>query len=225
MDLGLQGVNVTAIPDSLRDAVGRRWREGRPGPTLVRVALRLRLPDAQAEAVRQIADPQVAPGERASLVRALGEAGDNKSIDTLLPLVAAVQPKDVRLAALAALGRFDDPRVALAVLQSYAAMPADLRASAASLLVGRPSSARALVDAVDAGRVAPDLVPPDAARRMLLHHDPRLDGAVGKYWASARPASEQEKAAATARVRQVLANGLRSGRVRSRMSSAGGRCS
>src|SRR5437588_7967852 len=103
MDLGLQGANVGTVPDPLRDAVEHQWREGRPGPPLVRLAMRLRLPAAQAEAVKQIGDPQIPSAERASLVRALGEAGDAKSIDTLLPLIGAGQPKEVRLAALAAL--------------------------------------------------------------------------------------------------------------------------
>ena len=131
--------------------------------------------------MKQIRDPQIPWPSAASLVRALGEAGDAKTIDTLLPLVAAGEPKDVRLAALAARWGGSTTRASRRPCSSRTrtCRPTCGRARR-RCSSGGPRWSRALVDAVDAGRVAPDLVPPDAARRLLLHRDPRLDARGGE---------------------------------------------
>ena len=86
------------------------------------------------------------------------------------------------------------PRATAALVKVYRSLPNDARTATASQLVGRPASAKSLVEAVEAGAIDPELVPHEQARRLLLHHDPRLDAAVAKHWPNAKPASEREKA-------------------------------
>jgi putative membrane-bound dehydrogenase-like protein len=209
METGLQSGTgrMPATPPAVGQSLTRLWAHGSPSPLLVRLSLRLAWPAAQDQAVRLVADSHTPAADRAELIRALGDAGDSSSLQVLLDRLKPSEPKDVRIAALSALQRFDDPRVAVAVLNVFPGLPNSARPPAAALLVSRPAWAKALVTAVAAGSIKPDLIPAEQVRRLLVYKDDALTTAVGKFWGSVRPATDQEKADSTARAKKALSEG------------------
>src|SRR5206468_9762334 len=98
----------------------------------------------------------------------------------------------VRQAALAALQAFDDPKIAKAVIALHGKLPDDVRGAAQTLLVSRKEWTRRLLDAVEAGQLAPKDLPLDAVRRMTMHKDDAIARLVAKHWGKVQGATTEE---------------------------------
>src|SRR5262249_31659563 len=79
---------------------------------------------------------------------------------------------------------------------------------AQTLLCGRPASALAFLQAVDAGKVGPREVPLDQLRRITEFKSPAHDRLVEKHWGRVGPATAGEKQAPARYIGLVLRQGV-----------------
>lgn len=210
---------LSALDDATR---GRR--PGTSGPALTKVVLdrnaggaddpatvRLaaRVGDAAALArVCETADDSGAPEpDRLEMIDLLGELGAPATREPLLRLATSDANPSVRTAALRTLGRYEGDSIAAALLDRYPAEAEPWRRAARDLLLGRAGWARALLAAVDRGRIDPDEVPLDQVRRVASLGDAGLDALVRKHWGELTGATPEAKLAEVRR----LTNDLRAG--------------
>ncbi|HTA28869.1 MAG TPA: c-type cytochrome, partial [Candidatus Cybelea sp.] len=102
--------------------------------------------------------------------------------------------KDAALhrADLTALQQFDDPAVARAVLGNLKNIDDAARPAAFELLSSRPAWAQELLDAVDVGKIAKDLIPQDVLRKIKTYQQPAVVEMVRKHWGGERVATTAE---------------------------------
>jgi putative heme-binding domain-containing protein len=118
--------------------------------------------------------------DRIAAVETLGCASFTTARAAIDQLLQPSQPDAMQSAALAALGRFDDPGVAELLLEKWPGLTPQMRAAAAEVLLARPALTVRLLDAVQNKTVAAtDL---DPARAALLQSHP--DEAIRKQAAA-----------------------------------------
>src|SRR5207248_3087352 len=128
-------------------------------------------------------------------------------VPVVLKLVGDNHSEKVQAAALDVLMRFRNRHITDRLLACYASMSPGLRSRTRDLLLSRPDSARAFLEAVDQKQIAPTDVPVDQLRQVTLHGDKDLDALVRKHWGSLQPGTPEEKLA----VMRRLSNDLRAG--------------
>jgi putative membrane-bound dehydrogenase-like protein len=115
------------------------------------LALRVRLgdPDALARALDEISLPGTDAARRATLLRAVAEAGRPEAFAHLRELWKLGTPKGVEGPLLDALAADSDEATAVALLARYAALDGSLRPRVIGLLTSRPAWTARLLDAVE----------------------------------------------------------------------------
>ncbi|MDZ4683814.1 MAG: c-type cytochrome, partial [Planctomycetaceae bacterium] len=207
--MGLQSAAETSTArQELSALVFARWQRRPEDPTLLQLSIALGNRAPYDAALREALDPQAAPARRVLLLNMLEGRYEAAALDDLLSLVASSQPEAVRSAALKGLSRFDDPRIAAALIaESQKSTSPAWQAQIRSVMFGRESLARFWLQAVDRGTVPPAAVPLDDVRRIALLANPELDALVTKHWGRLQSASREEKLAEVRR----LNNDLRAG--------------
>jgi putative membrane-bound dehydrogenase-like protein len=195
-----QGRSLAGIPQELAAALAASG-----GGSL---ALRFRQgqPDAVEQAVRSIADTHAPTSVRLPLIEI---AGQLRSPELQTPLQQALleTSQPVQAAALAALMNYSDPQIAELVLQRFPMLEGEARLAAESLLASRSTWTQALLAAVDAGRIQPELITTAAVRRMAMQNDPQLQQRLQQHWPDAGGISAADAQQETARVQEALAAG------------------
>jgi putative membrane-bound dehydrogenase-like protein len=195
MEKALEGRQLPRVPPALEEGLARLTKEQPDSALGLRFAVRLGSAAAFARALERVADPRAAEGDRVSLLEVLGQTGRPECVPALLRVLAEGRSDALRGAALAALQPFPDARITDAVLAAYPHLSAGLRGRAQALLAGRPASALALLQAVDAGRIAAAEVPLEQLRRMVGYKDERVQGLIAKHWGRVGPLPPGEKVA------------------------------
>lgn len=195
-----QGRSLAGIPQQLADALAASG-----GGSL---ALRFRQGQADAveQAARQIADPKAATAVRLPLIEIAGQL-HKPELQPLLEQTTQDSSQQVQAAALAALMNYNTPEIADLVLRQLPQSQGEARLAAESLLASRNAWSRALLAAVDAGRISPELISTAAVRRMSMQNDPQLQQTLQKYWPEAAGISAADAQQETARVQAALAAG------------------
>lgn len=171
--------------------------------------LRMRMGDRDAidAALVQVAETG---GDRKSLretVAVLGELREPRVLDPLLARLKKTDHAELQKTILNALLNFAEPAIADAVLDRYPEFGSDVRQVARTLLVSRPAWSRALLKAVDAGRLDSEELATDTVRKMLIHGDPKITELVERHWSGLGDPSDAELRQRIADVRQILEAG------------------
>jgi putative heme-binding domain-containing protein len=179
-ELAFKGRSLTELPEELADAIAKSGGES--------VALGVRRGDRSAidEAIRTVADNQAPTERRLRYVELLGEVNQPRSKQVLLALIGGANDKRLERAAFAALQQFDDPEIGQEVLANFSGLDDLTRAAALNLLASRAAWSVQLLNAVDAGKIAPAWISPDAIQRIKTHPDSQLAKLVRKYWGHER---------------------------------------
>jgi putative membrane-bound dehydrogenase-like protein len=120
-------------------------------------------------AMRDVRAPDDA---RVQAIALVGLASPTRAtLDDLLGLVAPEQPPAVVSAALAALSRLNDPGLGDTLLARWPAFTPVLRREVLPLLLARPERARALLSALDQGRVLRNELTPTQTALLRAHRD------------------------------------------------------
>ena len=132
---------------------------------------------------RTLADAKASQADREAALQSLLAAADPSLGKTLQLLVTDAA---LRTKALQGLVAYDDPATPAAILGAYASFDTESRQAALATLAGRTAWAKALVDAVETGRVPrPDLTAA-TVRQLRDLGDKDVDAFVARHWGVAR---------------------------------------
>ncbi|MFN9284160.1 MAG: PVC-type heme-binding CxxCH protein [Planctomyces sp.] len=195
-----QGRSLAGIPQELADALAAsgggslalRFRQGQPA--------------ALEQAVQLIADPQTPTSTRIPLIEIAGQL-HRPELQVTLQQALQDTSQQVQAAALAALMSYSDPAIAQLVLERFPTFQGEAGLAAESLLASRSAWSRALLAAVDSGRISSELITTAAVRRMAMQNDPQLQQNLEKHWPAAGGISAADVQQETARVQAALAAG------------------
>ncbi len=192
------------IPESLAKHIDQAWHADSTDIALLRLAIRTGRDGAQAQALELAADEKAPQPARVDALELLAETGNASAVEPLLALFESTEESSLRGAALAALSRFDDERIAATLLETLDALADDLRTQALDVLLGRKASARALLRQVDDGKLLPKDIAIDQLRVVALHEDPALDELVKKHWGAVGRGTPEERLAEMRRLNNDL---------------------
>jgi putative heme-binding domain-containing protein len=196
-----QGRSLTGLPDELVDAMSRL------GGQSLTLSLRQGKAEAVSQALAIIADGKADASQRLQYVQIFGEVSQPQAVPVLLNLLQSTSDDGLRVAALAALARYDAPEIPPAVLAGYSQWTDDVRSVAQSLLVGRKSSSLALLEAIDTGKLDAATIPAEAARKLTFHRDPRIAELVAKHFGSVEGATTAQMQEQIARLTDTIRDG------------------
>ncbi len=201
LEEGLRGIQLTSIPNRLDAAMAKLWQDGEDDLPLVSFGLRVNSEAALEAAQHMVQDRRVATEDRMKLITTLAEQHDAKTGRLLASLASQSDQDDIRLAALNGLRRFADPALIPLIVKLTGDKQEQIRSTAISVLAGRPSSARHLLDAVDAGDCAKEHVSLENLLVIRQHQDATLNQRIDQLWGRLNQPSEVKQE----RVRQVTA--------------------
>jgi putative heme-binding domain-containing protein len=184
-----------------------RWKGDESDPIFLRLMIRLGHRPAQDRAIKLALDPRIPVEKRLAVLRTLSEVATPDCIESLLKLLNVSESDELCLAAIEALQRFDDPRIADALLHGYGKMNFRLRTRARAVLFSRKSWAFAFLKGVDRGTYPAAEVAVEELRPLALFNDKKLDEMTRKHWGNVQPGTSEEKLAEIRR----LSNDLRAG--------------
>lgn len=158
-----RGRTMTALPEELLTAMSESG-----GASL---GIRLRQGDAAAvkETLALIADAKAPLDERLRYTRSFGEIKRPEAVSVLLKLATGEGETDLRRAAFASLGAYDESAIATETLTNLPKLPEAVRPAAFTLLGSRPAWAESLIAALQSGRIPLSLVPGDVADQLRSH--------------------------------------------------------
>lgn len=181
------------------------WQATPQNPTLLKLAITLGHREPFDLAFRDAFDPKTPEQRRIALLGILGPTADGALVDPVLKLAESNTSDALRSAALQVLAHFDDPRVTGRLIALHQSSISDaLKSQIRDILLGRPSSARAWLTAVDRSEIKPEVTPVDQIRRVALLNDPDLDALVKKHWGNLAAATPEEKLAEVRRLNNDL---------------------
>jgi putative heme-binding domain-containing protein len=196
-----KGRALPPLPEPLLEALAKSGLASR------HLRVRLREPEAIAEALKVAADEQAKLEERLLCVRLFGEIKVPESVPALLRLVASAKPVELRKAALTALLLYDDRAIAEEVARLYSALPVEVQPAAQTLLTSRPVGSVALLQLIAAGNVPVSTIPPATVAVLREYEDKAVATLARNVFASSMPTSKPQYRAEIERLRQLLASG------------------
>lgn len=171
-----RGRTMTALPEELLAAMADSG-----GASL---GIRLRQGDGSAvkEALALIADAKAPLDERLRYTRSFGEIKRPEAVPVLLKLAMSEGEVDLRRAAFASLGAYDEAAIATETLTNLPKLPEAVRPAAFTLLGSRPAWAGSLITALQSGSLSLSLVPGDIADQLRSHAEESVRTAAVKLF-------------------------------------------
>lgn len=203
----LTGRKLESIPAVLQAELAKRIETSSTNAKVLELGLRTSAAGIVEETLRRVLDNSTDPADRAALIQCLGETRNVQALDGMLSLLASEQSEPLQLATLAALGYFNDDRIADQILKRLPAWGPNARIKALDLLCSRPNSARKLMEAIDDTRVAAAMVSLEQVRQMRAAHEPRLDQLINKHFGRVQAATPLQKLGRITAVQQMLLRG------------------
>lgn len=216
---GLRGKSIDELPADLSAAL-KPFQAGAGGGSLT-LALRQGQRKAIEKALAIIGDDRAETGERLAYIRVMGEVNEPGSIPVLLKIIESGQSSNaIKQAALAALPRYDDPKIGERTVKAYPdKLRSDLLVRNASLLLlaSRLSWANQLLDAIDRKKQAGEKfvahtidksdLPPQIVNQLILLNDPKITETANRLWPEIRPASSADKTRRIGQASSALGSG------------------
>lgn len=144
---------------------------------------------AIAQLRAQIADPKADPDQRSRALIVLADAHDPGLGGMILSLL---NDPAVRGPALQHLSSFNDPGAPAAVIDHYRDFTEPQKRDAVAALASRPAWGAALLDAVEAGRIAHSDLSAFTVRQLTGLHDAAVTQRLQKFYGSVRPPAKDK---------------------------------
>lgn len=177
-----RGRTMAALPEELIAAIAES------GGASLGIRLRQGEEAALKEALALVADAKAPLDERLRYTRSFGEIKHAAAVPVLLKIASGENDTDLRRAAFASLGAYDDAAIAEATLTNLPKLPEEVRPAAFALLGSRPAWAGSLIAALETGRLALSLVPNDVADQLRSHPEESVRTAATKLFPRAETA-------------------------------------
>jgi putative heme-binding domain-containing protein len=175
------------------------------------IAIRSGDKKAHDELLRFIAsEDEKIKAQRVAYIELLGQVGRPEAAAVLLEVALTSRSHSVRRAALGAMVRFDDPKLAQQIVAEYAKLPADqnVRPAAINALISRPTWTAILLQALDSGEIPKTDISPDQLTRIRLYDDPSVVAPAEKVFGKPQHATSQQKEQEIARVKDIVTRGV-----------------
>ncbi len=204
-----EGAELPPLPDALAKALNDFMAKQGGGD--LTLALRSGSADALKKGLALLASSKEPSSARIAVAKTLAELGKTEAVAPMVAILKSGNPASLKRGILQAASRFDDRRIAEALLTSYESQIAGdkaLREDALRTLAGRKAWALELVHFVNQWKVPARHVPVDVVRQLSLHHDPQIDAALDTHWKgllATGPSEAKEKE--MARIKTVLQSG------------------
>ena len=122
----------------------------------------------------QAADPSTPLERRLDTIELLGHASGAEGLGTLGSLLASDPREEVRSASARALGARAEPEAAGILIETWSSQGPRIHRAILDALLRDPARAAVILDAIEAGSIAPGEIPADA-RRSILERAPGAD--------------------------------------------------
>lgn len=192
---GAASGGTVGIPPSLAVLIEKYWHTEPNDSDWLRLAVRVGLPGAEQHALATATNSINNAEVRLASLTVLHDAVSPETPRQLLAMIAPEQSAAIQLAALGALGRWDDAEVAQRLLATYDALKPDVQSRVRDVLLARPGSARLILDEVASEKIDRKSVPLEQARQALVHDDPAIKQLVRTLWGNLTSATNEEKLA------------------------------
>src|SRR5262249_2721849 len=199
LEQGLEGRRLECVPAPLAAPLARIWKlaQPAPGPALTRLPARLGSQGAAA-----------APESvRIAMLELLGQIARPKDMDFLCGTLGNAKAQAIELAAISALGHFDQPAIAEVLLARCGSGSPAVRDRSLALLCSRRAWAAALLDAVARGRIKPTELAPAHVQRIAQLADPALLDRLESLWGKVPRTGSPQKKQRIAEIRGLLPEG------------------
>jgi putative heme-binding domain-containing protein len=198
-----EGRQIPPLPDALAEELAKVGGE-------FAILLGVRRGDSGAidSAISGIADTKTKPADRVRLIRAVGDvqAKPAQSVPLLLKIAESRGDESVRTSALSALQKFTDPAIGSDVVAMYGDLPANAQSAAQTLLASRTDWARALLKAIDAGKIKSRSIDPGTVDKLRLYEDAGVKRLVDTHF-PATPTSTAELEEKIAHFAKIIRSG------------------
>ncbi len=206
METGLRGTVITRVPDAFDEALATLWSKGEADPRVIGFAMQLGSRDA-IDAARQLMINRQRPvKDRVAMMRRLAERRDEAAQHAMLTLLERDDDDTVKLEALNALRVYSDEAIARRVIALFPTLSATLRGTAQSMLTGRATWARLMLQAVDAGRIAREHIAAENLLIILDRGNEEDNALIRKHWGALRT-SPEDKAKRIDEIKALVASG------------------
>jgi putative membrane-bound dehydrogenase-like protein len=209
MEKGLEGRRLARIPPPLVEKWSQLWNASQPAPSLVLIRLGARMGSLPAidTATKIVRNPRAVQSDRIALIELLGQLGRPEDLPVLIEAFESGSSQALQLAAIAALGQFQQPTIAGRLLARYRNAPAMVRDQVLALLCTRPSWAGALLDAAARGEIAAKDLSPAHVQRIAQLPDSALLNRLEAFWGKVPRVGSPEKKRRIAEIRGLLPEG------------------
>ncbi len=209
MEKGLEGRRFDHPPRPLVEPLGRLWAaaNGKPTIMLVRLSARLGSAPAAEAALKGACDPTVPETDRIALIALLGELGRAQDQTALVAIFRSEPSQPIQVAAIAALGHFHEPALAVPLLKQYRAAAPVIRDRILGLMCTRPDWTRALLDAIARGQIGARDLANSHVQLIAQLRDSALLDRLESLWGKVPRVGSPEKKRRIAEVRGLLPEG------------------
>jgi putative heme-binding domain-containing protein len=172
----------------------------RPDRLDLEPSARRRFAHALAAAAAAAQDGDRPPAVRVAAIRFAACGDMERALAMLGELCDVRQPQEVQLAAAEGLGRIRDPRVTELFLSRYRQLTPPVRESVIVLLLSQTDSTRRLLEAIGAGAVPANDVPPVRRTLLMRSSDDSMRAKAQALFGSERTSDERRQLLATYRL-------------------------
>lgn len=178
-----RGRTMTGLPDELVSAMTASGG--------LSLSMRMRQGDAAAvkEALATMLNAKAKLEDRLLYTRTFGEVRSADAVPVLLNIAKGETHVELRKAAFASLGAYDNDTIVASTLENLPKIPAEVRTAAFTLLGGRAKWTQWLMAELQSGKLSLSLVPNDVADRLRMHRDKTIRDTAAKLFPKAAAAS------------------------------------
>jgi len=207
-----EGAELPPLPGSLTKALNDYMAKESGGD--LTLALRSGNAEAVKKALALLNDAKASNAQRIAVAKTLAELNRKEAVEPMVKIIASGgnAAPTLKRGILQAAAKFDDKRIAEAVLKGYEAQIAGdraLREDALRVLAGRKEWAQILASFVDEWKVPAKHFTIDIVRQLSLHKDRQIDATIERHWKGllvTGPTEAKQKEAE--RIKAVLKSGL-----------------
>jgi putative heme-binding domain-containing protein len=167
---------LPTLPDDLLAAMEKAGAES------LWLSARRGQPEALQRALERIASSKATTSERLQLMTVVAARKDKSALPVLLNLLTVTNSEPIRVAAISALGTYDEVEVPRAICGVFEKLPPSSRNTALAILSTRVSYAQVFLNAVEADKIDRTHIPSDMVRRIKKLPDTGLTALASKLW-------------------------------------------